>query len=211
MKFYLPMKTIIFSIAIAAWVAIPFSTSFISESSAADVPEQCPSGYAQARLTGWRLNNQTPRGTADFNETTRTLTVSVESVGLPDGRILLILLGDDRIGQLSPLKDGQATGTVTRDIPAGARIRVFDEDRPIVSANLQCAPAPAAPAIVPTSTPVLTPYPTATPTQTPTPGGMATPTPTPSPSPTVSPSPTGEPTPDPMPKQSPAPSPSPAV
>lgn len=207
------MKTIIFSIAVVAWAAFPFSTSFLGElNNASSGAFQCPSGYASARLTGWRLNNETPSGTAQYNESSRSLQVSVESVALPDGRVLSVLIGDEPIGQLQPLKGGMATGSITRQLPEGARVRVFDEDRPIVSANLQCSQAPTAtPTAVPTISPVLTPTSTPTPTPTPTPMATATPTPTPTTSPTVSPSPTDEPTPDPMPKQSPAPTPSPVV
>jgi hypothetical protein len=178
------------TLAIVAWIGLPTSFSFDIQTAA------CPSGLSQANLTGWMLNGKMPSGTASYNSNTKQLDVSVESIGLPDGTTLQVLKGDDRIGQIGPLVGGKANGTVTAVLDDGARVRVFDGERPLVSANLVCVAA------TPTPTSTETPTPTPTQTQTPTP----TPTPTVTPSPTVSP---GEPTPDPMPKPSPFPSPTP--
>jgi hypothetical protein len=191
------ISTIIFA-ATLVWLGFPVHDA-ISRGSArtTEVATTCPSGHSEARLTGWVLNNKTPSGVATYNESARLLEVSVDSVGLPDGTVLLVFSGDDRIGQLPPLKDGAATGTITRSLAEGARVRVIDDDRPIVSANLECTDVPTA---VPTASPSPTTGPTAT----------ATPSPSPSPSATVSPGPTAEPTQDPMPKPSPMETPSPA-
>ena len=191
------IKTIIVVIALAAWSVIPLTDRLFGQAGA-----QCPSGHSEARMTGWPLNGKTPSGTAKFNESTRVLEIFVKDVALADGKVLTVLIGDDRIGQLEPLKDGMASGTITRSIPDAARVRVFDADRPLVSANLVCV---AATAVMPTISPVETP--SATPTSSPT--STPTPTPTPTPSPTVSPGPTAEPTQDPMPKPSPMQTPSP--
>ena len=192
------IKTVMVVFVLTAWIVFPISDRLMGQ-----VRNQCPSGHSAARLTGWPLNGATPKGLAKFNETTRLLEVSVESVELPDGKILSVLIGEDRIGQLEPLKDGKAVGTVTRAIADAARVRVFDGDRPIVSANLACVSAPA---VVATVSPAL---PRATPTPSPTPTPGMSPTATPTASPTVSPGPTAEPTQDPMPKPSPMPTPSP--
>jgi len=41
---------------------------------------------------------------------------------------------------MEPLKDGSAKASITtkEDLDEKSRVRVFDDDRPIVSANLQC-------------------------------------------------------------------------
>src|SRR5688572_26356790 len=118
--------------AIVIWVSLPF---FVERSSAS-VPLACSSGQFEARLTGWVLNNKTPKGEATYDDTTKQLNVSIESVALPDGRTLDVLIGDRRIGQIAGLKDGTAKGTVTQDLSEGDRVRIFDAERPIVSGNL---------------------------------------------------------------------------
>ena len=164
--------------------------------------QQCPSGQAAAKLTGWPLNGKNPVGDAKYDEVKQVLEVSVDLVALPDGRVLSILIGEDRIGEMQPLKDGKSSGSVTRAVPHDARVRVFDADRPIVSANLRCVEATQPPA---------NPQPTVTPWPSPSASPSPSPSPSASPSPSPSPGPTTEPTPDPMPKPSPAPSPSPQL
>ena len=199
MILYPKIKSIIVVIVLATWSVGPVTDRLFGQAGA-----QCPSGHSEAQMTGWPLNGKTPSGTAKFNESTRVLEVSIDGVALRDGTVLTVHIGDDRIGQLAPLKDGVASGTITRQIPDAARVRVFDSERPLVSANLVCV---AAPAVTPTVSPMITP--TATPTSSPTDSPTPAPTVTPTPSPTVSPGPTAEPTQDPMPKPSPMPTPSP--
>jgi hypothetical protein len=189
------MKLIIVLAAIC-WTSIPLLKEIRStERVRAEPVAQCPSGHAEARLTGWTLNGKTPVGLAKYDEATGLLEVSVDAVSLADGKVLSILIGEDRVGELQPLKDGKATGTITRQLADNARVRVFDADRPIVSANLQCVAAAAAPTVSPS----------------PSPSPSASASPSPSASPTISPGPSTTPNPDPMPKRSPAPSPSPSV
>jgi hypothetical protein len=166
-------------------VFVTVNSDFTGAQTAFELPSACPSGRSAARLTGWMLNNKTPVGKASFDEGTKSLEVTVESVALPDGTRLSVLIGEEKIGDMEPLKDGSARVVLTRAVADQARVRVLNADRPIVSANLQCVTTPA------TSAP--------------------TPTPSVSPSPvqTLSPGPTVEPTPDPMPKRSPVPTPSP--
>ncbi len=189
-------KFLVAAVALVAWLAFP-TLNLRSQMAAAPA---CPSGRYSAKLTGWMLDGKTPVGTADYDHNTRRLEVTVSSVALADGTNLAVLIGDDRIGELAPLKDGSATGQIMRQLPDGARVRVFHGERPIVSANLVCVAAP-----IQTPTPP-SPTPTPSPTMTPTP----TQTPTPDPTPTASPTP-GMPTPDPMPKKTPDPVPSPSV
>jgi hypothetical protein len=183
---YPAMRNLAIAGAMFFWIVIPISYSKNSRIQAAAT--QCPSATAQAKLTGWALNSKMPLGTATYNESTKQLDVSVSSVGLPDGTALLVLIGDDEIGKLNPLKDGSASGTLTQTLTEGARVRVFNGDVPILSANLQCVAA----------------------TPTPSPTVTTTPTPSPSPSPSISPSPTAapEPVPEPIPTH-PSPTPTP--
>lgn len=191
-------------IAIAAWIALPIFSHLISASDRTDDRgAQCPSGKFEAKLTGWSLGGKFPSGSATFDAGTNQLEVSVESVNLPDGKILAVLIGDDRIGEIGPLSKGSARGIITRTLAEGDRVRVFDADRPIVSGSLTCV---AAPITTPTQTP--SPMPTPSPTMSPSPA----PAPTPTPSPGPSPQPTATPTPDPveLPTATPLPTPSPA-
>ena len=188
-------------IAIAAWIAIPVFSHLISASGkTGDRGEQCPSGKFEAELTGWSLGGKFPSGSATFDAGTNQLEVSVESVNLPDGKMLTVLIGEDRIGEIGSLSKGSARGIITRTLAEGDRVRVFDADRPIVSGSLTCV---AAPVTTPTQSP--SPMPTPSPTMSP------SPTPTPSLSPSPSPQPTATPTPDPveLPTATPLPTPSP--
>lgn len=181
---------IIILLAAIAWISVPVYSSFISRTDAGPAATQCQSGKLFARLTGWTLNNNTPSGTAIFDEKTRQLTIAVESVALPDGNKLSVHVGDDEIGEFETLKKGSATITITQNLSEGARVRVLDDDRPVVSGNLVCEkvqPTPT-PSMTPTPSPTVTPspFPTATPTVTPAPTVSPMPSPMPTPMPTVS-------------------------
>ena len=181
-------------IAIAAWIALPVFSDLISASAKTDYRvAQCPSGKFEAKLTGWSLGGKFPSGSATFDAGTNQLEVSVESVNLPDGKILTVLIGEDRIGEMGSLSKGSARGTISRTLTDGDRVRVFDADRPIVSGSLTCV---AAPVTTPTQTP--SPMPTPSPTMSPSPTLSPSPTPTPSETPDPSPQPTATPTPDPV-------------
>jgi hypothetical protein len=177
--------------------AVPIDTVPIS----VDRPA-CPGGHSAAKLTGWMLNDKTPVGNATYDATTKSLEVTVESVALPDGTRLAVLIGDDKIGDMEPLKQGSARVVLIRQLTDQARVRVIAGDRPVVSANLQCVNIPA-------SAPTVTPSPTPSPVPSVSPGVSPSPSPSPTASPSPSPAPTAEPTPDPMPKPSPAVTPSP--
>ena len=174
-------NTLVLVFAALAWIASPVYNifEFIGAEAAPNTIEPCPSGRAAARLTGWMLNEKMPVGKANYNEKSQKLDVAVESVALPDGRKLNVLIGDDRVGELGSLTNGSATGAITRNIKEGSRVRVLDGERPIVSGNLVCDNAEPAPTVPPS------PSPTPSPTETPTPDPSVTPTP--SPSPTLSP------------------------
>lgn len=195
-------------IVIAAWIAIPVFSHLNSASGKTDDRgAQCPSGKFEAELTGWSLGGKYPSGSATFDAATNQLEVSVESVNLPDGKMLAVLIGDDRIGEIGALSKGSAKGIITRTLAEGDRVRIFDADRPIVSGNLRCV---AAPVTTPTQSP--SPMPTPSPTMSPSPTSSPSPTPTPSQTPNPSPQPTATPTPDPveLPTATPLPTPSPA-
>lgn len=166
--------TIFIMLLFAAWTLLPVSGIFFQKSDAyASGITACPSGRMFVRLTGWSLNDKMPRGTASFDEKSRQLEVTVDSVNLPDGRRLAVLVGDDRIGEMEALKGGSAGATLTRSLKEGDRVRVFDGERPIVSGNLACdnsqplqtpTPSPtASPTPLPSVTPTATPEPTITP------------------------------------------------
>lgn len=188
---------IIIMLAAIAWISVPVYSSFISD--AKQTVTQCQSGKLFARLTGWTLNNNTPSGTAIFDEKTRQLTIAVESVALPDGNKLSVHVGDDEIGEFETLKKGSATITISQNLSEGARVRVLDDDRPVVSGNLVCEK------VQPTPTPMPSMTPTPSPTVTPSPFPTATPTVTPTPAPTISPMPSPMPTPMPTVSQTPMP------
>ncbi|PYT00437.1 MAG: hypothetical protein DMF63_07670 [Acidobacteria bacterium] len=181
--------TILFLVGLLVFSFAPTSVSDAIPTSLA-----CPSARSAAKLTGWALNNKNPFGDAVYDESAKSLVITVSNVALPNGTRLSILTGDEKIGEMEPLKEGSARGVVTHILPDNARVRVFSDDRPIVSANLQCSTSPAPVATVVPS-PSVRPSPSTSPSV--------------SPSTSPSPGPTNEPTPDPMPKQSPMPSPSP--
>ena len=180
-------KTFI-ALAVLAWISSP-AYSYLTRVTNPDETGTymlCPSGQAQANLTGWMLDGKMPRGTAFYDNAAKRLEVKVESVSRPDGHRLTVLIDDQRIGELAGLKGGAGTGVITRQLEDGDRVRVFDGDRPIVSGNLVCVAAPTPTA---TPTPTASPSPTSTPTPDPTPTPTVSPTPTPPSDPTVSPTP----------------------
>ena len=167
--------------AALAWIAAPvfsiLKTDAATPAAAAIAP--CPSGRSAARLTGWMMNNKMPVGKASYDEQSQRLEVSVDSVSLPDGHQLAVLVGDNRIGELKALSGGSAAATINRIVKEGSRVRVLDDDRPVVSGNLVCDNSQPAPTVPPSPTP--------TPTVSPTPEPTVTPPPTPAPSPTLKP------------------------
>ncbi len=131
------------ALAVPAVVALLIPSSISTEASEQALSAQsdvCQTGKFAARLTGWTVNQQTPRGTADFTLTNKQLNVSVSSVALPDGTKLEILIDDDKIGELEALKAGEAKGSVTiaDKIEDGARVRILNDERPVVSGDLKC-------------------------------------------------------------------------
>jgi hypothetical protein len=110
-------------------------------------PAQCDTGMMAANLTGWTLNNVFPKGQATFNVSTKQLKVTVSSVKLDDGTTLNVQSDGEDTGSLPALKDGAAemSFTVKNDLKEGDRIRVIDDDRPVVSGKLACSKATTAP------------------------------------------------------------------
>ncbi len=129
-------------------------------------PAQCTSGAMTANLTGWTLNNVFPKGEAVFNAKTKQLKVKVSSVKLDDGTSLKVEADGDEAGSLPALKDGAAemSFTISKSLDEGDRVRVVDDERPIVSGDLVCSKAPA-----PTPEPSAEPEPTAAPNASPSP------------------------------------------
>lgn len=174
-----------FAVAAFAGLALWIAPVFFDVASA---PAQCRSNTMSARLTGWTLNGKTPHGTADFDVSTNKLEVAVSAVALPDGTVLDVLAGDNKIGSMQALKSGEATATITSNrLREDSRIRVLNDDRPIVSANLHCDTAEPEPTRTPEPAPSATPSvtPSVEPSATPSPG--VTPSPSPAPSPTLQP------------------------
>ena len=167
--------------AALVWIAAPvfsiLKTDAATPASAAIAP--CPSGRSVARLTGWMMNNKMPVGKAIYDQQSQKLEVSVNSVALPDGSQLSVLAGDNRIGELKALTGGSAAATINRNLKEGSRVRILDNDRPVVSGNLVCDNSQPAPTVPPPPTP--------SPTVSPTPGPTVSPSPTPAPSPTLKP------------------------
>jgi hypothetical protein len=100
----------------------------------------CGTGMYSANLTGWELNGLTPKGEAAYDANKNVLNVEVQNVKLKDGTVLDVRIDDDKIGRMEPLKGGSAKAAITpKDkLDETNRVRVFDDDRPVVSANLQC-------------------------------------------------------------------------
>jgi hypothetical protein len=134
------------SVAFTAFLFL-LALSANSRMSTADAAQKarCGSGSFTAALTGWDLNGLTPKGEASYNAKDNQLVVEVSDVRLKDGTVLDVRIGDDKIGRMEPLKDGAAKGAITTkdDLDEESRVRVLDDDRPIVSANLKCEAAEA--------------------------------------------------------------------
>jgi hypothetical protein len=65
-------------------------------------------------------------------------------VDLKDGTVLDVRIGDDKIGKMEPLK-GKSAGaviTVEDELDENSRVRIFNDDVPILSANLSCDASP---------------------------------------------------------------------
>lgn len=178
-------------VALTIWTAIP------SVDATANAGEQtCGSGKYEANLTGWPMDGKYPAGSAAFDQQSGQLTVSVTSVPLPDGTTLNVLIGDDRIGELEPIKNGEAKAVITGSdkVEGDSRVRVLNKEVPVVSGNLTCVEVVPTPTVSPTASPSPT----------------VSPTVSPSPAPTVSPSPSPTGSPNPMPTATPFPAPTPS-
>ena len=132
--------TLSVTIMILAIALIAMQANFTFAVGSTVYPAACGTGMYTATLTGWDLNGATPKGEAEYDSSKDQLNVEVKNVKLKDGTILEILIGDDKIGKLEPLKDGTAKAMITLkdELDEKSRVRVLDDDRPIVSANLQC-------------------------------------------------------------------------
>lgn len=175
-----PWKIFTF-IAVSIWLSLPLFSFLAVHAEDSRLPTAvCPTGKLSVRLTGWTLNGKMPTGFAEFSTKDKQLKVSVDSVVLDDGTKLDVLIGDDKIGEIEGLKNGTAKASLnpTEVIKEGSRVRVFNDERPIVSANLACdnsAPSPSvSPSMAPTVSPTTSP--------------SAAPSLSPSPSPSVAPS-----------------------
>ena len=128
-------------LVLLAAIILPLSlfASLKAQSSPVAV-DTCSSGKLSASLTGWMMNDELPNGSAAFDAEKNQLTVSVESVKLPDGTKLEILIGDKKIGELDGLTKGESKAQITleKDLSEGARVRVLSDKRPVVSGNLTC-------------------------------------------------------------------------
>ena len=106
----------------------------------------CGTGQYQALLTGWTLNGSTPTGNAHYSSKDKRLEIKVEKVDLKDGTVLDVRIGDDKIGKMEPIKDKSATTVITieDELDEKSRVRIFNDDVPILSANLACDSSPEA-------------------------------------------------------------------
>ncbi|HTK38622.1 MAG TPA: hypothetical protein VL325_09030 [Pyrinomonadaceae bacterium] len=129
-------------LALLAAIILPLSfySSLNAQSSRQAADDGCSSGKLSASLTGWMMDNEMPTGAAGFDADKKQLSVSVESVKLPDGTKLEVLIGDKKVGELNGLAKGESKGQITldRDLSAGDRIRILNDKRPVVSGNLTC-------------------------------------------------------------------------
>ena len=127
-------------LALVAAIVLPlsFHSSLKAQTTGAD--DGCTNGKLSASLTGWMMNNEMPNGTAGFDADKNQLSVSVESVKLPDGTKLEVLIGDKKIGELESLAKGEAKGQITldKDLSEGSRVRILNDKRPVVSGNMVC-------------------------------------------------------------------------
>jgi hypothetical protein len=126
---------------LAAAIGLPLSAfSFLSAEPASIRTDGCTEGKLSANLTGWMMNEEMPKGSAGFDKEKNQLTVSVESVKLPDGTKLAVLIGEKRIGELGALANGGSKGEIKLDkaLSEGDRVRVLHDKVPVVSGNLVC-------------------------------------------------------------------------
>lgn len=125
---------LVLAVCLIALYGTNLSTSALSQT-------ECSSGKLAATLTGWSIDGKTPKGRAEFSG--GRLNVTVNSVNMDDGTKLFVFVNDDRIGEMSALKDGAAEVSVNMPkAEEGAYIMIKSaEDRPIVSAGLACSKA----------------------------------------------------------------------
>jgi hypothetical protein len=138
MKMYVKRRTL--GIGVFVLAAALSSFGFLNTQSSKVAGGGCTDGKLSAKLTGWMMNEEMPSGTAGFNTEKNLLTVTVESVNLPDGTKLAVLIGEKRIGELEALAKGGSKGEISldKDLAEGDRIRVFHDKVPVVSGNLVC-------------------------------------------------------------------------
>ena len=128
-------------LALIAAIVLPLSFhSSLKAQTTTAAGDGCTDGKLSASLTGWMMNNEMPNGTAGFDADKNQLSVSVESVKLPDGTKLEVLIGDKKIGELESLTKGEAKGqlTLAKDLSEGSRVRILNDKRPVVSGNMVC-------------------------------------------------------------------------
>jgi len=128
-------------LALIAAIILPLSFySPLSAQSSQAANDGCSSGKLSASLTGWMMDNEMPTGNAGFDADKNQLSVSVASVKLPDGTKLEVLIGDKKVGELEGLAKGESKGVITvdKDLSEGARVRILNDKRPVVSGNLTC-------------------------------------------------------------------------
>jgi hypothetical protein len=158
-------------VVILMWIVVPIPNRGNSREAFRE-SDVCESGIFSADLTGWALEGETPRGKALYNASQRRLEVEVTNVKLNEGLVLDVRIGDDKIGQMEPLKGGSAKTSITvnESLTEDSRVRVFNDEVPILSANLRCEKlATPTPSPIPTATPSVTPSLSPTPTTTPSP------------------------------------------
>lgn len=160
MNSHISRIAVIAVLALSAILAISLNDKPTHANEIISEPAQCTSGTMAANLTGWTLNNAFPKGEATFDAKTKQLKVTVSSVKLDDGTSLKVEADGDEAGSLPALKDGasEMSFSFAKALNEGDRVRVLDDERPIVSGDLVCSKAPA-----PTPEPSSAPEPTAEP------------------------------------------------
>ena len=116
----------------------------VAPASASDIAAACGTGQYEAVLTGWTLNEMTPTGIAQYSAKDKRLEIQVEKVKLKDGTVLDVRIGDDKVGKMEPLKGNTAKAVIVvdDDLDERSRVRIFNDDVPILSANLSCDSSP---------------------------------------------------------------------
>jgi hypothetical protein len=142
MRMYVKRRTSCIGVfVLAAAIALPLSFFGSPGARPANIQSGgCTNGKLSANLTGWMMNEEMPKGNAGFETDKNQLTVSVESVKLPDGTKLAVLIGDKRIGELGALAKGESKAEITLDknLSEGDRVRILHDKTPVVSGNLVC-------------------------------------------------------------------------